>query len=107
MSSAAIISLLKPKDKKFVISSHCSCLRGLCGALAVFLFVEYCRYITACSCFTSVICLAELYKMVCDPEETDLDIHIPAVMLPQDAGATLDKMLLNRSSGKFLRRVTT
>ncbi|XP_019232626.1 PREDICTED: signal peptide peptidase-like 2 [Nicotiana attenuata] len=40
----------------------------------------------------------ELYKMVCDPEETDLDIHIPAVMLPQDAGATLDKMLLNRSS---------
>ncbi|KAL0331275.1 UNVERIFIED_CONTAM: Signal peptide peptidase-like 2 [Sesamum angustifolium] len=40
----------------------------------------------------------ELYKMVCEPDETDLDIHIPAVMLPQDAGATLDKMLSNGSS---------
>lgn len=44
--------------------------------------------------------LAELYKMVCDPDETDLDIHIPAVMMPQDAGASLEKMLLNTSSGK-------
>lgn len=43
---------------------------------------------------------AELYKMVCEPDETDLDIHIPAVMLPQDAGASLEKMLLNSSSGK-------
>ncbi|KAJ9147943.1 hypothetical protein P3X46_030055 [Hevea brasiliensis] len=40
----------------------------------------------------------ELYKMVCEPNETDLDIKIPAVMLPQDAGASLEKMLLNRSS---------
>lgn len=31
----------------------------------------------------------ELYKMVCDSNETDLDIGIPAVMLPQDAGASL------------------
>lgn len=31
----------------------------------------------------------ELYKMVCDGNETDLDIGIPAVMLPQDAGANL------------------
>lgn len=46
--------------------------------------------------------LAELYKMVCEPDETDLDIHIPAVMLPQDAGATLEKMLSNGSSGKIL-----
>lgn len=44
----------------------------------------------------------ELYKMVCDPGETDLDIHIPAIMLPQDAGITLNKMLLNGSSGKIL-----
>lgn len=43
---------------------------------------------------------AELYKMVCDPDETDLDIKIPAVMLPQDAGATLEKMLSSNSSGK-------
>ncbi|XP_019151556.1 PREDICTED: signal peptide peptidase-like 2 [Ipomoea nil] len=40
----------------------------------------------------------ELYKMVCDPDETDLDIKIPAVMLPQDAGATLEKMLSSNSS---------
>lgn len=43
--------------------------------------------------------ISELYKMVCEPDEMDLDIHIPAVMLPQDAGATLQKMLLNSSSG--------
>ncbi|XP_059444158.1 signal peptide peptidase-like 2 isoform X1 [Corylus avellana] len=40
----------------------------------------------------------ELYKMVCEPDETDLDIRIPAVMLPQDAGASLEKMLMNSSS---------
>ncbi|XWS61762.1 hypothetical protein CRYUN_Cryun07bG0153400 [Craigia yunnanensis] len=40
----------------------------------------------------------ELYKMVCEPDETDLDIHIPAVMLPQDAGASLEKMLTSYSS---------
>ncbi|CAA0838751.1 Signal peptide peptidase-like 2 [Striga hermonthica] len=39
----------------------------------------------------------ELYKMVCEPDETDLDIHIPTVMLPRDAGATLEKMLSNIS----------
>lgn len=40
----------------------------------------------------------ELYKMVCDPDETDLDIHIPAVMLPQDAGSSLEKLLLNSTA---------
>ncbi|EEF51201.1 signal peptide peptidase-like 2 [Ricinus communis] len=40
----------------------------------------------------------ELYKMVCEPDETDLDIHIPAVMLPQDAGASLEKMLSSNAS---------
>ncbi|XWS38350.1 hypothetical protein CRYUN_Cryun19dG0123700 [Craigia yunnanensis] len=40
----------------------------------------------------------ELYKMVCEPDETDLDIHIPTVMLPQDAGASLEKMLTSNSS---------
>lgn len=44
---------------------------------------------------------SELYKMVCDPDETDLDIHIPAVMLPQDAGTSLEKMLISNSSGKL------
>ncbi|XAR55071.1 hypothetical protein NMG60_11030453 [Bertholletia excelsa] len=40
----------------------------------------------------------ELYKMVCEPDETNLDIHIPAVMLPQDAGASLEKLLVKNSS---------
>ncbi|KAM7260388.1 hypothetical protein ACFE04_016129 [Oxalis oulophora] len=40
----------------------------------------------------------ELYKMVCEPDETDLDIKIPAVMLPHDAGASLKKTLLNNSN---------
>lgn len=44
---------------------------------------------------------AELYKMVCDPDETDLNIHIPAVMLPLDAGTRLEKMLMSISSGKL------
>ncbi|XP_050378708.1 signal peptide peptidase-like 2 [Argentina anserina] len=39
----------------------------------------------------------ELYKMVCEPDETALDIHIPAVMLPQDAGVTLERMLLSNA----------
>lgn len=43
---------------------------------------------------------AELYKMVCEPDETDLDILIPAVMLPQDAGTRLEKMLMSTSSGE-------
>ncbi|CAJ1927822.1 unnamed protein product [Sphenostylis stenocarpa] len=51
----------------------------------------------------SVPCVVnfELYKMVCDPDETDLNIHIPAVMLPLDAGARLEKMLTNTLSGEL------
>ncbi|GLT90878.1 hypothetical protein SLE2022_087930 [Rubroshorea leprosula] len=37
----------------------------------------------------------ELYKMVCEPNETDLVIKIPAVLLPKDAGASLEEKLLN------------
>ncbi|XP_043715725.1 signal peptide peptidase-like 2 [Telopea speciosissima] len=40
----------------------------------------------------------ELYKMVCEHNETDLDIRIPAVMLPQDAGAILQNRLIGNSS---------
>ncbi|KAG5019800.1 hypothetical protein JHK87_015655 [Glycine soja] len=39
-----------------------------------------------------------LYKMVCEPDETDLNMHIPAVMLPLDAGTRLEKMLTTTSS---------
>ncbi|XP_054784228.1 signal peptide peptidase-like 4 [Prosopis cineraria] len=40
----------------------------------------------------------ELFKMVCDENETDVDIRIPAVMLPQDAGTNLEKHLENNST---------
>lgn len=54
------------------------------------------------SCLLNMLLdFSELYKMVCDPDETDLDIHIPAVMLPQDAGTSLEKMLTSNSSGKL------
>ncbi|OEL34541.1 Signal peptide peptidase-like 5 [Dichanthelium oligosanthes] len=35
----------------------------------------------------------ELYKMVCEKNETDLDIHIPAILLPKDAGSALHTLL--------------
>ncbi|KAL5207610.1 hypothetical protein ABZP36_032045, partial [Zizania latifolia] len=35
----------------------------------------------------------ELYKMVCDQNETDLDINIRSVLLPKDAGNDLQKLL--------------
>ncbi|KAK9147478.1 hypothetical protein Scep_006235 [Stephania cephalantha] len=40
----------------------------------------------------------ELYKMVCDPNETNINIRIPAVMLPQDAGEILEKYLRKNAS---------
>ncbi|KVH97249.1 Peptidase A22B, signal peptide peptidase [Cynara cardunculus var. scolymus] len=38
----------------------------------------------------------ELFKMVCEADESDVDIRIPAVMLPQDAGASLKESLQNK-----------
>ncbi|XP_034708812.1 signal peptide peptidase-like 4 [Vitis riparia] len=40
----------------------------------------------------------ELFKMVCEANETAINISIPVVMLPQDAGASLEKSLKNNSS---------
>ncbi|KAK2992637.1 hypothetical protein RJ640_023947 [Escallonia rubra] len=40
----------------------------------------------------------ELLKMVCEANETDIDIDIPAVMLPQDAGTSLEETLRNNSA---------
>ncbi|KAK7389940.1 hypothetical protein VNO78_25237 [Psophocarpus tetragonolobus] len=40
----------------------------------------------------------ELFKMVCEENETDVDIGIPAVMLPQDAGLNLEKHIKNNSN---------
>lgn len=42
----------------------------------------------------------ELYKMVCDSNEKDLNISIAAVMLPLDAGSNLEYSLLKNSSVK-------
>ncbi|KAF1889537.1 hypothetical protein Lal_00024864 [Lupinus albus] len=39
----------------------------------------------------------ELFKMVCEVNETDVNIGIPAVMLPQDAGINLEKHIKNNS----------
>ncbi|KAK9143783.1 hypothetical protein Syun_013183 [Stephania yunnanensis] len=44
----------------------------------------------------------ELYKMVCDPNETNINIRIPAVMLPQDAGEILEKYLRKNASERPL-----
>lgn len=40
----------------------------------------------------------ELYKMVCDRNETNFNINIPAVMLPQDAGISLESILDSQHS---------
>ncbi|CAN1778187.1 Signal peptide peptidase-like 2 [Linum perenne] len=40
----------------------------------------------------------ELYEMVCDADETDLDISIPVVMIPKDAGVFLEKLLSSNAS---------
>ncbi|GAA0154799.1 aspartic protease [Lithospermum erythrorhizon] len=40
----------------------------------------------------------KLFKMVCDPNESDINIGIPAVMLPQDAGTTLTQSINNKSA---------
>ncbi|KAI5564592.1 hypothetical protein POPTR_014G085300v4 [Populus trichocarpa] len=42
----------------------------------------------------------ELFKMVCEVNETDVKIGIAAVMLPQDAGASLEKYLTSSSTVK-------
>ncbi|XP_019190430.1 PREDICTED: signal peptide peptidase-like 4 isoform X2 [Ipomoea nil] len=39
----------------------------------------------------------ELFKMVCEKNETDLDIGIPAIMLPQDAGQSMIENIINSS----------
>ena len=46
--------------------------------------------------------------MVCEENETDVDIGISAVMLPQDAGLNLERHIKNNSMGmlNFLGTVT-
>lgn len=40
--------------------------------------------------------------MVCEKNETDLDINIPAVLLPKDAGSALHTLLTDGNAGKLL-----
>ena len=40
--------------------------------------------------------------MVCEENETDVTIGIPAVMLPQDAGDSIERNLKNHISGVYL-----
>lgn len=37
--------------------------------------------------------------MVCEVNQTDVKIGIPAVMLPQDAGASLEKLINTNTHG--------
>lgn len=69
-------------------------------------YVEYWSYLIPTSlfffsCQILFLLFTELYKMVCEPDETDLNIHIPAVMLPLDAGTRLENMLMSTSSGEL------
>lgn len=50
----------------------------------------------------SSLCSVELYKMVCEHNETGVNINISAVMLPQDAGSSLESILASNRSGNVL-----
>lgn len=56
-------------------------------------------YIKPCFCKKLWFYSAELFKMVCEHNETDLDIKIPTVMLPQDAGMNLKSQLEKNFTG--------
>lgn len=45
---------------------------------------------------------AELYKMVCDRNETNLNIMIPAVMLPKDAGNSIENITSKGAKGRCI-----
>lgn len=45
-------------------------------------------------------CFADLFKMVCEKGENVLDINIPVVMLPVDAGRDLEKIVSSNNTSK-------
>lgn len=45
------------------------------------------------------MCPIELFKMVCEDDEPDVEIGIPAVMLPNKIGEILENGLTNNSIG--------
>lgn len=48
------------------------------------------------------MCPLELFKMVCEDDEPDVEIGIPAVMLPDKIGEILENVLTNNSEGMLL-----
>lgn len=42
----------------------------------------------------------ELFKMVCEADEPDVNIGIPVVMLPQDAGESLRRSFEEKKNGR-------
>lgn len=48
------------------------------------------------------IYFSELFKMVCEANETDVHVGIPVVMLPQDAGQNLKDSMNESSHGKLV-----
>ncbi|KAL0347805.1 UNVERIFIED_CONTAM: Signal peptide peptidase-like 4 [Sesamum calycinum] len=80
----------------FVFSTNCEAIlvhRGNCS------FVTKANVAEAAGASALLIInnQTELFKMVCEANETDVDIGIPVVMLPQDAGAVLKQSMRNSS----------
>ena len=46
-----------------------------------------------------LLLLADLFKMVCEKGENVLDINVPVVMLPIDAGRSLEETVQSNSIG--------
>ena len=106
-----LISSNKPKRFGSFAEALTRSLFSLPWSMSIMLYVNaysMLMHIHECFCVVLVVfwvltrVLAELYKMVCDRNETDLDIGIPAVLLPKDAGSKL-RSLLSSGEGNFLR----
>lgn len=94
-ANQTILTLADPPD-------CCSTLKTkLTGHEAVLVYRGNCSFVdkanvaeaAGASAILIVNNRTELFKMVCESNETDVDIRIPAVMLPQDAGASLESSL--------------
>ncbi|XP_047320020.1 signal peptide peptidase-like 4 [Impatiens glandulifera] len=81
----------QPKNKLIgrVILVH----RGNCSFTAKANFAEA----AGASAIIIINNQTELFKMVCEVNETDVTIGIPTVMLPQDAGVKLENYIKNNS----------
>lgn len=62
---------------------------------------QLCHNWTVLKILILIFCCTELFKMVCEENETDVDIGIPAVMLPQDAGTNIERHLEDNATGFY------